>query len=112
MTDIKIHNGYGGQGQSCPSFSYRVPEEYYGKTAYLSISYIYSTRNATESKLSVAYTGLDITKTHVSATVANADDGAVCGQSFVYEGILQGGTIEVGLSGWDRKNFTVMLVVK
>ena len=112
MTDIKIHNGYGGQGQSCPSFSYRVPAEYYGKTAYLSISYIYSTRNATTETFSIAHTGLNVTKTHVSAQVTNADSEAVCGKSFVYEGILQGGTIEVGLSGWDRKNFTVMLVVK
>lgn len=112
MTDIKIHNGYGGQGQSCPSFSYRVPAEYYGKTAYLSISYIYSTRNATTETFSIAHTGLNVTKTHVSAQVTNADSEAVCGKSFVYEGILQGGTIEVGLIGWDRKNFTVMLVVK
>lgn len=112
MTDIKIHNGYGGQGQSCPSFSYRVPEEYYGKTAYLSISYIYSTPRSDAATLSFAHTGLDITKTHVSAQVIDADYGSVYGKSYVYEGILQGGTIEVGLSGWDRKNFTVMLVVK
>lgn len=111
MTDIKIFNGYGGQGQTCSSFSYRVPEDYYGKTAYLSITYIFNPLTE-EATLSFANTGLYITKTHVSQSVVDANNNRSHGKTYVYEGTLQGGTIEVGLSGWERKTLTVMLIVK
>ena len=112
MTDIQIYGKSAGQGGGNLSYSYRVPENFYGKTAYVLVTYTYSPVRAGDISLAFNHTGYDITKTHVSTAVIDADYGSDYGKTWVYEGTLQGGTIEVTLSGWDRKSLTVMVVVK
>lgn len=48
----------------------------------------------------------------MSTAVIDADYGSDYGKTWVYEGTLQGGTIDATLNGWDRKSLTVMVVVK
>lgn len=109
---MQIFSQSAGQATNTISYSYRVPEDYYGKSAYLLISYVYSNEAATSHKLNVALTGYEITNTIANQSVVRTDGGQPFGKTIIYEGTLRGGTIDVSLNGWDRDLLTVMLVVK
>ena len=110
FTDMFVYSNIAGQSISMPTQKYTVPEEYYGKKAFIFYSVSYDA-GAQSGSNSLSTSGLLIETKHIDRSHTSSTVSAPYGTVKLYEGTLQEGTIVAKCSGWDRKLMALVIIV-